>query len=168
MPFELINFRDADKILKGKKMEKDVKVTLEYINDVLSGALHKGELLRQALEEMDWRKNLEDLVILDGRRYRFKGFKKGIAIEGSFSAYEFILEGLIRLQIGFDKKKIEAGILLLTSARSEKTPYGSTRKMIEEDIQNLNPTISLPVSIAIFDLGNPWVPDQISSKEVIT
>jgi hypothetical protein len=168
MPFELIHFRDADKILKSKKMEKDVKATLEYINDALYGTLHRGELLRQALEEMDWRKNLEDLVILDGRRYRFKGFKKGIAIEGSFSAYEFILEGLIRLQIGFDKKKIEAGILLLTSARSEKTPYGSTRKMVEEDIQNLNPTISLPVSIALFDLGSPWVPEQIDSKEVIT
>ncbi len=168
MPFELIHFRDADKILKSKRMEKDVQATLEYVNDVLSGALHRGELLRQALEEMDWRKNLEELVILDGRRYRFKGFKKGIAIEAKFSAYEFILEGLVRLQIAFDKKKIEAGILLLTSARSEKTPYGSTRKMVEEDIQNLVPTISLPVSIALFDLGDPWVPDEINSREVIT
>jgi len=167
MPFELIHFRDADKILKGKRMEKDVQATLEYVNDVLCGSLNRGELLRQALEEMDWRKNLEDLVILDGRRYRFKGFKKGIAIEGSFSAYEFILEGLIRLQIGFDKKKIESVILLLTSVRSEKTPYGSTRKMVEEDIQNLHPTISLPISIALFDLGAPWVPEEINSKEVM-
>ncbi len=167
MPFELIHFRDADKVLKSKRMEKDVQATLEYVNDVLSGALHRGELLRQALEEMDWRKNLEELVILEGRRYRFKGFKKGIAIEGNFSAYEFILEGLTRLQIAYDKKKIEAGILLLTSARSEKTPYGSTRKMVEEDIQNLQPTISLPVSVALFDLGDPWVPDEINSKEVI-
>jgi hypothetical protein len=167
MPFELIHFRDADKILKSKRMEKDVQATLEYVNDVLCGSLNRGELLRQALEEMDWRKNLEGLVILDGRRYRFKGFKKGVAIEGSFSAYEFILEGLIRLQIAFDKKKIESGILLLTSARSEKTPYGSTRKMVEEDIQNLHPTISLPVSIALFDLGAPWVPEEINSAEVI-
>ena len=167
MPFELIHFRDADKILKSKRMEKDVQATLEYVNDVLCGSLNRGELLRQALEEMDWRKNLEDLVILEGRRYRFKGFKKGIAIEGSFSAYEFILEGLVRLQIGFDKKKIESGILLLTSVRSEKTPYGSTRKMVEEDIQNLHPTISLPVSIALFDLGSPWVPEQIDSKDVM-
>jgi hypothetical protein len=167
MPFELIHFRDADKILKSKRMEKDVQATLEYVSDCLYGTLHRGELLRQALEEMEWRKNLEALVILDGRRYRFKGFKKGIAIEGNFSAYEFILEGLIRLQIAYDKKKIESGILLLTSARSEKTPYGSTRKMVEEDIQNLVPTISLPVSIALFDLGEPFVPDEIDSKEVI-
>jgi hypothetical protein len=160
MPFELMHFRDSEKIIKSKRMEKDVQATLEYVNDVLYGSLHRGELLRQALDEMEWRRNEEALIIFDGRRYRYKGAKKGIAIEGSFSAYEFILEGLIRLQIGFDKKKIEAGILLLTSARSEKTPYGSTRKMVEEDIQNLQPTISLPVSIALFDLGTPMIPQE--------
>jgi len=160
MPFELIHFRDADRIIKSKRMEKDIQATLEYVNDCLSGTFRRGELLRQALEEMDWRRNLEELVILAGRRYRFKGWKKEIAIEGNFSAYEFILEGLIRLQIAFDKKKIEAGILLLTSLRSEKTPYGSTKKMLEEDIQNLTPTISMPVSIALFDLGSPVIPQE--------
>ena len=165
MSFELLHFRDSEKILKSKKMEKDVQATLEYVSDCLYGTLHRGELLRQALEEMEWRRNDEPLVILDGRRYRFKGFKKGIAIEGSFSAYEFILEGLIRLQIGYDKKKIESGILLLTSLRSEKTQYGSTRKMVEEDIQALFPTISLPVSIALFDLGKPMIPEESEEKE---
>jgi len=165
MSFELLHFRDSEKILKSKKMEKDVQATLEYVSDCLYGTLHRGELLRQALDEMEWRKNDETLIILDGRRYRFKGFKKGIAIEGSFSAYEFILEGLIRLQIGYDKKKIDSGILLLTSLRSEKTPYGSTRKMVEEDIQSLHPTISLPVSIALFDLGKPMIPGENGNSE---
>jgi len=165
MSFELLHFRDSEKILKSKKMEKDVQATLEYVSDCLYGTLHRGELLRQSLEEMEWRRNDEALIILDGRRYRFKGFKKGIAIEGSFSAYEFILEGLIRLQIGYDKKKIESGILLLTSLRSEKTPYGSTRKMVEEDIQALHPTISLPVSIALFDLGKPMISEESEEKE---
>jgi hypothetical protein len=160
MPFELMHFREAEKILKSKKMEKDVQATLEYVNDCLYGSFHRGELLRQALEEMEWRRNPEELVILAGRRYRFKGWKKAVAIDANFSAYEFILEGLIRLQIAHDKKKIEAGILLLTSARSEKTPYGSTRKMVEEDIQNLHPTISMPVSIALFDLGSPVIPQE--------
>ena len=165
MSFELLHFREADKILKSKRMEKDVQATLEYVNDALCGTLHRGELLRQALEEMDWRRNDEALIILDGRRYRFKGFKKEIAIEGSFSAYEFILEGLLRLQIGFEKKKIESGILLLTSLGSEKSPYKSTRIMVEEDIRNLYPTISLPVSIALFDLGKPWIPEENGEKE---
>ena len=165
MSFELLHFRDSDKILKSKKLERDVKATLEYVSDVLYGTLHRGELLRQALEEMEWRKNDEALVILEGRRYRFKGFKKGIAIEGSFSAYEFILEGLVRLQIGFEKKKIESGILLLTSLRSEKTPYGSTKKMLEEDVVNLFPTISLPVSVAHFDLGRPVIPQEDGNSE---
>ncbi len=160
MPFELLHFRGSEKILKEKHLLKDIPATLEYVNDVLYGTLHRGELLRQALDEMEWRRNDEALIILDGRRYRFKGFKKGVAIEANFSAYEFLLEGLTRLQIAFDKKKIESGILLLTSLRSEKTPYGSTRKMVEEDIQNLHPTISLPVSIALFDLGKPMIPEE--------
>jgi hypothetical protein len=160
MPFELLHFRDSEKILKSKKMEKDIQATLEYLDEALYGSLHRRELLSQALDEMEWRRSIETLIILDGRRYRYKGFKKGIAIEANFSAYEFILEGLTRLQIGFDKKKTEAGILLLTSLRSEKTPYGSTKKMVEEDIQNLYPTISMPVSIALFDLGHPMIPEE--------
>jgi hypothetical protein len=160
MPFELLHFRDSEKILKSKKMEKDIQVTLEYLDDALYGTLHRRELLGQALDEMEWRHNNENLIILEGRRYRFKGFKKGIAIEANFSAYEFILEGLVRLQIGFDKKKIDSGILLLTSLRSEKSPYKSSRIMVEEDIQNLHPTISLPVSVALFDLGSPMIPQE--------
>ena len=82
-----------------------------------------------------------------------------------FSAYEAILEGLLRLQIGFEKKKIESGILLLTNLRSEKSPYKSSRLMVEEDIQNLYPTISLPVSIALFDLGRPVIPQEDGNSE---
>jgi len=160
MPFELMHFRDAEKILREKHLLKDIQATLEYLDDALYGTLYRRELFRQALDEMEWRHNGEMLNFLDGRRYQFKGFKKGVAIEGNFSAYEFILEGLVRLQIGFDKKKIDSGILLLTSARSEKTPYGSTKKMVEEDIQNLYPTISMPVSVGLFDLGKPTIPDE--------
>ena len=32
--------------------------------------------------------------------------------------------------------------------------------MVEEDIQNLHPTISLPVSVALFDLGSPMIPEE--------
>ena len=108
-----------------------------------AGQFIEGKLFRQALDEMQWRENGNvDLKILDGRRYMYKGVKHGVAIEGNFSVYEFILEGLLRLQIGFDKGKIETGILLLTSKRSEKTPYGSTSKMVKEEIEMLYPTIS--------------------------
>ena len=110
MPFDIMHFRESDKIIKEKRMEKDVKMTLEYINDALYGSIYRRELLRQSLEEMDWREN-GSLNILEGRRYQYKGFKKGIAIEGNFSAYEYILEGLFRLQVGFDMGRIETGIL---------------------------------------------------------
>jgi hypothetical protein len=80
-----------------------------------------------------------------------------VAIEGNFSAYEYILEGLFRLQIGFDQGKIETGILMLTGARSEKSSLGSSRELAEAEVQMLYPTISMPVSIALFDLGPPII-----------
>jgi hypothetical protein len=99
------------------------KFSDRYLNDVLYGSFRRSELLRQALEEMDWRPK-GDLNILDGRRYFYKGIRKRVAIDGNFSSYEFIQDGLLRLQIGHDKGKIDMGILLLTSHRSEKSPYG--------------------------------------------
>jgi hypothetical protein len=155
MSFELLYFRDSDKILKRKKMEKMVLSTLRYLDDALQGTLYRGELLRQALSDMDWRE--EPLSILDGRRYQYKGLRNGVAIDGSFSSYEYIQDALLRLQVGFDKKKIEVGIVLLTSQRSEKSPLGSTKELVEAEIQLLQPTISLPVTIALFDLGEPRV-----------
>ena len=115
---EILHFRDSERILKEKNMMHDVQTTLEYLEDVLTGVQFKGELFRQALDDMGWREN-GTLNILEGRRYMYKGFKKNVAIEGNFSAYEFILEGLLRLQIGYDQGMLETGILLLTSKRSE-------------------------------------------------
>ena len=155
MSFQIMHFRNADKIIKQKKMEKEVQLTLEYLDDCLYGTVHRSEIMRQALEELDWRMN-GDLNILEGRRYYYKGFKKGIAIEGNFSSYEFIQDGLLRLQIGKDKGKIDVGILLLTSSRSDKSPYGSTKQLVEKEIEYLYPTISLPVAIVLFDLGIPY------------
>jgi hypothetical protein len=155
MSFELLHFRGADKILKKKNMDHVVKVTCDYIDTVLYGTLCKGGLLRQALEECDWRQDPAQLKILDGRRYAFKGLRNGIAIDGQFSSYESIWDSLFRLQIGWAQKKIDGGIVLVTGQRSEKTPYGSTKDLIKKEIDLLFPTISVPVSIAVFDLGKP-------------
>jgi hypothetical protein len=155
---EIIHFRGADKILKDKNLEKDVQVTLEYIGDALYGSIYRRELLRQALDEMDWRANgNDDLKILPNRRYMYKGVKRKVAIEGNFSAYEYILEGLFRLQVGFDKGLIETGILMLTSMRSEKSSLGTSQELAAAEVEILYPTISMPVSIALFDLGPPII-----------
>ena len=156
MPFEIIHFRDSDKIIRRKKLDRDLKITLNYVDDALQGSLYRGELLRQVLDEMGWR---EDglLSILENRRYAYKGVKRGVAIEGSFAAYEFILEGLFRLQVGFDKGRIETGILMLTAARSEKSSLGTSRDLAVAEVEQLYPTISMPVSIALFDLGPPII-----------
>ena len=154
MPFEILHFRGSDKILKEKKMTKEIKLAMEYLNDCLYGTYHKGELLRQALQEMDWRQN-GDLNVLDGRRYFYKGFRKRVAMDGSFSSYEYIQDALLRLQVGYDKKKIDMGIVLVTSQRSEKSKLGTTKDLVCQEIEMLYPTISLPVTIVLFDLGIP-------------
>ena len=157
MPFEIVHFRESETILKEKRLVKDVKETLKYIDDALYGSLYRRELLRQALDEMDWRDN-GSLNIIDGRRYQYKGFKKGVALEGdSFASYEYLWTGLLRLQVGFDKGLIETGILMLTAARSEKSSYGTSRELAQAEVELLYPTISLPCSIALFNLGAPAI-----------
>ena len=159
---EVIHFRESEAIIKQKDLEADVNITLRYVETVLYGTLYKRELTIQALKECDWREG--DLSIIDGRRYQYKGFKKGVAIEGNFAAYEYILEGLFRLQIGFDKGRIETGILMLTSSRSEKSRLGTSIELAKAEVEQLYPTISMPVTIALFDLGSPDLPDENSVK----
>ena len=61
--------------------------------------------------------------------------------------------------MGFDKGLVETGILMLTGMRSEKSSYGTSRDLAEAEVQMLYPTISMPVSIALFDLGPPIISD---------
>ena len=42
MPFEVIHFRGSDKIIKEKNLEKDIQVTLEYIDDALYGSIYQA------------------------------------------------------------------------------------------------------------------------------
>jgi len=154
MSYEILHFRNANQIIKEKKMAKEVKGVMDYLNDCLYGTQHKSELLRQALKEMDWRQN-GDLNILDGRRYFYKGFKNRVAIDGSFSSYEYIQDALLRLQVGFDKGKLDMGIVMVTAQRSEKSKLGSTKDLVIKEIEMLQPTISLPVTIVLFNLGKP-------------
>jgi hypothetical protein len=150
----MIHFRKAGEIIKEKKMANGIKQLMEYLQDCLYGTRYKGELMRQALKEMDWRQE-GDLNILDGRRYFYKGFKNRVAIDGSFSSYEYIQNALLKLQVGFDKKKIDMGIVMVTSQRSEKSKLGTTEELVAKEIEMLHPTISLPVTIILFDLGRP-------------
>jgi hypothetical protein len=156
---EIIHFRGSDKIISKKHRDKDVKATLEYVEDALTGSIYRRELLHEVLQEMGWREN-GTLNILEGRRYSFKGFKDKIGIEGNFSAYEYILEGLLRLQLGFDKGKIDVGILMLTSQRSEKSTLGTSAELAKKEVEMLYPRIDLPVTIALFNLGPPNIPEE--------
>jgi hypothetical protein len=81
--------------------------------------------------------------------------KNRVAMDGSFSSYEYVQDALLRLQIGFDRGRIDMGIVLVTAQRSEKSPLGSTRALVCQEIEMLYPTISLPVTVVLFDLGKP-------------
>ena len=72
--------------------------------------------------------------IIEGRRYMYKGVKRGIAIEGNISAYEYILEGMVKLQLGYDQQRIDAGVLLINSKRSDKSPFGTTADLIKMEV----------------------------------
>jgi hypothetical protein len=160
MEFEIIHFRDAQKVLEEKSMITDVNLTCEYIFDNLVGTQYRRDILRDALDAQGWREEHAELKILPGRRYFYKGVKGEIAMDGSFSSYEYLHTGLLRLQLGYDKGTVESGVLLLPSNRSEKSPYGNTADMLKSEMQLLFPTISLPVSICLFDLGEPFIPED--------
>lgn len=159
MNVEFVYFRDADKIIRRKKLIQDVKTTMDYVADVLTGTIQRGELLRQALEETGWRAEGVPLTILEGRRYAYRGMKNGIAIDGNFASFEYLLTGLARLQVGFDNGKIDCGILMLTAERSDKSKLGTSRDLAIAEVEQLSKTISVPVAIALFDLGPPIISD---------
>ncbi len=134
-------------------------MTCEFIFNALVGTKYRRDLLREALEDMDWRQKDADLKVLPGRRYLYKGLKHEVAIDGNLSSYEYLHIGLLRLQLGYDRGDIQSGILLLPANRGEKSPYGNTAELLREEIEMLFPTISLPVTICLYDLGEPYMPE---------
>jgi hypothetical protein len=151
MSFELLHFRESDKVLKKLKMMQDVVKTLEYLDTVLFEAPNKGELLKQALKDQGWRED-GTLNILENRRYQHKGFKNKVGLDGYIGSFEN-LEGIFRLQLSFDKQRIETGILLANSLRSIDSPFGTSRELVEWEIEQLEPTVFMPISVTLFDLG---------------
>jgi hypothetical protein len=53
---------------------------------------------------------------------------------------------------------------MLTSERSEKSRLGTSIELAKLEVEQLYPTISMPVTIALFDLGSPELPDENSVK----
>ncbi|MGD0399379.1 MAG: hypothetical protein ABSC04_10745 [Syntrophobacteraceae bacterium] len=151
MSFELLHFRDSDQILKDKGMMEDVMKTLEYLDTVLFESSNKGERLKESLKDTGWRED-GTLNILENRRYQHKGFKNKVAIEGYIGTFEN-WEGLFRLQVAFDKQNIHTGILLMNSLRSFDSPFGSSAELVCWEIEQLEPTVFMPISVALFDLG---------------
>ena len=167
MPFEIIHFRNAEEILQGKGLSDHVRDTMECIHEDLYERFYRGNMLRQTLDFMGWRDN-GGVRLLPDRRYSYKGWRNRVAIEANLQNYEWLLEGLFRLQIGFDKGDIDTGILLLNGYRSKKSPLSENVIQVSREVEALYPTISMPVTVVLFDLGTPKCidPDNPTSPAV--
>jgi hypothetical protein len=150
---EMLHFRGSWEIIEGKNLDNDVKVTMEYLEECLYGALYRRELTALALKEMGWREG--DLRILENRQYRWSGFKKGVALECNLSSYEYLWLGLMRIQYSFDKGDIDTGIVILTDKRSENSRLGTSIELAKNEVEMLYPTISLPCSVAFLSIDEP-------------
>ena len=157
MPFDIIHFRGSEAILRKKHMVRDVQTTLAYVEDALTGAIYKRELTNLALSEMGWRQDTSLLNILAGRRYAYAGFKKGVALDCNLSSYEYLWTGLMRIQIGFDKGKLDTGILALNGFRGERSSLGTSVQLARIEVEELYPSISCPCSVAFLYLGQPEI-----------
>ena len=160
MPFTTIYFREAEAMIKANRMKKNILATLEDLEQSLAVFHYRGITLRSVLNDAGWREDTENLNIITGRRYQYKGLWKRIAIEANLNTYEYLWEGLFRLQVGYDQGKIDAGILILPGNRSDKSPLGSSIDLVKMEVEKLFPTISLPVAVVLFDVDASTLADE--------
>ncbi len=160
MPFTTVYFREAEALIKAQRMKKNILATLEDLEQSLATFHYRGFTVRSVLNDAGWREESNDLNILAGRRYQFKGYWRRVAIEANLSVYEYLWEGLFRLQLGFDQGKIDTGILILPGNRSEKSPLGKSIDLVKVEVEALFPTISLPVAVVLFDVDASTLADE--------
>jgi len=159
MPFTTVYFREAEDFIKANRMIKNIKATMEDLEQSLETFHYRGFTVRSVLDDAGWREDTSNLNILAGRRYQYKGLWQRIAIEANLYSYEYLWEGLFRLQLGYDQGKLDAGILILTGNRSEKSPLGNSVDLVKREVEALYPTISLPVAVVLFDVDTPTIAD---------
>ena len=160
MPFTTVYFREAEALIKAQRMKKNILATLEDLEQSLATFHYRGFTVRSVLNDAGWREESNDLNILEGRRYQFKGYWRRVAIEANLSVYEYLWEGLFRLQLGFDQGKIDTGILILPGNRSKKSPLGKSIDLVKVEVEALFPTISLPVAVVLFDVDASTLADE--------
>jgi hypothetical protein len=168
MAYEILYFNDVKEIIQKNNLEQMIDDTCRWIEEELPGTRHSDVTLKCILEDCGWRENPESLRIINGRRYRFKGYLKKAAVEANLGYYEFLWEGLFRLQVGYDKGAVEMGILMLNGRRSDKSPLGNSLDLVVEEIDELYPTISLPVAVILFDLEVPVDLDEEKQSEKVS
>jgi len=161
MPFTTIYFREAEDLIKANRMTKNIKATLDDLEQSLATFHYRGFTVRNVLNDAGWREDSSSLNIIEGRRYQFKGYWQRVAIEANLSVYEYLWTGLFRLQLGYDQGKLDAGILILPGNRSHKSPLGSNNiNLVKREVEALYPTISLPVAVVLYDVDAPTIADE--------
>ncbi len=162
MSYELCYFRNMEQALKNNALADILDETLKYVDLVLQDNYLRGAFLKEALSDIGWRDS-QDMTIIPGRRYRYKGVLNRIAMEASLYSYEGMWCSLFRLQVGFDKGLIDAGVIILTGERSSRSPLGNSLELVQSEIEYLHPTINLPVAVAVYDFGTPQAVQAVRS-----
>ena len=166
MMYHLFHFREAHKVFEQKAMASDVTMTVNHVLNSLNGAFRRNDLLRAALDEMGWYKG-PVWNIIAGRRYRFLGYKHGVAIEAGLDTYDYIVEGLMTLQLGYDKGQIDAGILMLSTQGSRICRDTDMNDLIVKDMGAMEPILSMPVSICLYDLNDPFIRNGLQTPAIL-
>jgi len=94
MPFELLHFRGAEKILKRKTWIRWLRLLANRSKRFSMGLYAKGDCFAKPWMNLTGDKIQRKLKILPGRQYAFKGWRNGIAIDGNFASYEAIWDSL--------------------------------------------------------------------------
>ena len=153
MPYQLYHFNGSKEFIKSNSMVSDLAMTAQHVLNTISGAFLREQLLRIALDEMGWTQG-DTWNIVAGKKCRYLGCKRGVGLEANLGIYDYIVEGAMRLQVGYDKGQIDAGILLLTNQGMPKCMEEDIYPQLEKDMNALAPTISLPLCICLYDFSN--------------
>ena len=161
MSFQVFHFHDSERIFRNRSMISDVAMTTQHVFNALNAPIDQGKPLRIALDEMGWHQG-DTWNIIAGHHFQFEGFKNAVALKVSLISYEFILEDLAHLQLAFDKGMIDAGLLLLTTWQMPICDRQDWKTVLTKDMDALSPTISLPVSVCLYELPECQL-DHVSS-----
>jgi len=142
------DFRHARDIINSKGLLSDV--------DSIISELHHGWLQghasvsfqKQILIKHKWA--TEHPIGITDRRYAYDGFKDGLAFEIEWSVSEKILEIILKMQYGFVKGEVEAGLIVNIRSDSKNSPILLEEAGGAKEIEEMKYIVTVPLYLVVF------------------